>query len=630
MGDTSKVGDSGDQSSKVTASGGPTGITVEVPKFSPQGFAHPISNKLDENNYLTWRMQVVATVKGYNLYQFLVGGKHVPLKFLTDEDAESDSVNPEFLKWECQDQIIMSWLLDSMTPTMTNKMVGCSPLSEHEQIETVLDGLPSEYEGFITSLTMKNETPTILEVEALLLSQESRLEALKGSSDNISANITQTKANSSQSSNSLRPPSFSSQQQFPSFRPNFSRGGQGRGRGRNNNRGRGPWQPTNSQFNNRPLCQVCGRAGHIAIHCYHRFDQANTAATLAQAQSQYQYGRGSSNPPPSTQTYTPQVEALVAAPETLYDAAWYPDSGASHHITNDASNLHSHQPYTGSEQVHAANGTGLVIHNVGQSEIHTNSSKILSLKNLFHVPSVTKNLLSVSKCAQDNNVYFEFHPDFCVVKSQDTNQVLLKGRMSKGLYLFDELTLGHKASDSNSVHALNASNSSSKPLSLWHCRMGHPSQQIVKSALSSCNLKYINNTDFNSFCEPCCMGKSHSISFPSSQTVYTQPLELVFSDLWGLAPVVSSRGFRYYIVFIDAYSRFSWLYLLKSKSDAFSAFKQFRMLAEKQLNTSLRTFQSDFGGCIRFSNSSILLTNLISSTPITTLSNQHSSNANTG
>ena len=50
---------------------------------------------------------------------------------------------------------------------------------------------------------------------------------------------------------------------------------------------------------------------------------------------------------------------------------------------------------------------------------------------------IKKNLLSVSKFAKDNNVYFEFFPNSCFVKDQITQVILLKGTLKNGLYAFD-------------------------------------------------------------------------------------------------------------------------------------------------------------------------------------------------
>ena len=52
-------------------------------------------------------------------------------------------------------------------------------------------------------------------------------------------------------------------------------------------------------------------------------------------------------------------------------------------------------------------------------------------------------------------------------------------------------------------------------------------------------------------------------------------LELVHSDVWGLSPLTSLLGFNYYIIFVDDYSRFTWLFLLKHKTEFLSVLKAF-------------------------------------------------------
>ena len=75
-------------------------------------------------------------------------------------------------------------------------------------------------------------------------------------------------------------------------------------------------------------------------------------------------------------------------------------------------------------------------------------------------------------------------------------------------------------------------------------------------------------------CDACQQGKSHQLPFPVSSRVATAPLEIIYSDVWGSAQT-SVSGHQYYVSFIDAYSRFTWLYLLKHKSDVFQIFLQF-------------------------------------------------------
>ena len=74
--------------------------------------------------------------------------------------------------------------------------------------------------------------------------------------------------------------------------------------------------------------------------------------------------------------------------------------------------------YKGSKQVYASNGKGMSIVHVGQSLLYsTLSNSTFKLHNLLHVPTITKNLINVSKFARDNNVFCEFHPNTCFVES---------------------------------------------------------------------------------------------------------------------------------------------------------------------------------------------------------------------
>ena len=63
-------------------------------------------------------------------------------------------------------------------------------------------------------------------------------------------------------------------------------------------------------------------------------------------------------------------------------------------------------------------------------------------------------------------------------------------------------------------------------------------------------------------CDTCQHGKSHQLPFSSSSRVLSNPLEIVFSNVWGPAQTYVSCH-NYYVHFIDDYSRFTWLYLLK-------------------------------------------------------------------
>ena len=108
------------------------------------------------------------------------------------------------------------------------------------------------------------------------------------------------------------------------------------------------------------------------------------------------------------------------------------DSGASDHITGDAEKMSVREKYGCHDQVHAANGSGMKISNIGHASLHT-PVRNLFLRNILHVPSAHKSLASVHRLALDNNVYFEFHPNFFLIKNRATMKVLHRGRCEGGL-----------------------------------------------------------------------------------------------------------------------------------------------------------------------------------------------------
>jgi len=93
------------------------------------------------------------------------------------------------------------------------------------------------------------------------------------------------------------------------------------------------------------------------------------------------------------------------------------DSGASNNIKSLLENLTVRDKYSGGDQVHAANGTGMKISNIGHTILHTPSAK-LHLKNILHVPSAHKNLVSIHRLTSDNNAFLEFHPNYFLIQGK--------------------------------------------------------------------------------------------------------------------------------------------------------------------------------------------------------------------
>ena len=189
----------------------------------------------------------------------------------------------------------------------------------------------------------------------------------------------------------------------------------------------------------------------------------------------------------------------MTAPHYGVDTNWYMDSGATDHITSDLEKLTVRERYTGGDQIHTANGSGMSIDHIGYATIST-PDRNLHLKDVLHVPEATKDLISASKLALDNNTIVEIHPHFFLIKDLETRKVLLRGRGRRGLY-----PVKHTGGNVQK-HVLNVTK---PPLDWWHRRLGHPSSIVVRKILSENKLPCVNNDSNKHVCDACQKGKSH-------------------------------------------------------------------------------------------------------------------------
>jgi histone deacetylase 1/2 len=227
------------------------------------------------------------------------------------------------------------------------------------------------------------------------------------------------------------------------------------------------------------------------------------------------------------------------------DTNWHLDSGATNHITRALNKLTIHDKYNGCDRVHTVDGNGMHISHIGHSVLHTPSSP-LHLKNILHVPSASKNLLSIHRLTLDNLVFLEFHPFFFLIKDLVTRRTLFKGPYHGGLYPLVPFSTGSSKQVSNTIKLSS---------STWHHCLGHPSSFVVQQIIRKNKLSHLPK--INPYvCDSCQLAKSHQLPYPVSTSVSTVPFEQVLSDIWGPAPV-SVGKYAYYVSFIDEHSKFT-------------------------------------------------------------------------
>ena len=95
-------------------------------------------------------------------------------------------------------------------------------------------------------------------------------------------------------------------------------------------------------------------------------------------------------------------------------------------------------------------------------------------------------------------------------------------------------------------------------------------------------------------CDTCNFSKFARLPFNSSLSRASKPFEIVHSDIWGLINE-SFDGYKYFVTFVDDFTRITWIYLLKFKSEVFTMFKDFHNLVTTHFESKLQTLRSDNG-----------------------------------
>ncbi|XP_010415083.1 PREDICTED: uncharacterized protein LOC104701140 [Camelina sativa] len=350
-----------------------------------------ITIKLNNTNYLLWKTQFESLLSCQKLIGFVNGAVTAPSR-TTSTTNDAEVPNPQYEAWFCTDQLVRSWLFGTLfeevlgyvhnIPTSRDVLLSLAeninkssisrefalrrslwvlekkdmsfaaycrefiaicdalssigkPIDESLKIFGFSNGLGRDYDPIATvvqSSLSKISPPRFGDVVYEVESFENKLQSY-----NVSDAVTPHLA-------------FHVQQ---SGYGNQSRGGyRGRGRSSGQNRGHGGYsshgrgfsqhRTTQQSSGERPICQICGRTGHLATDCWNYFDHNYQRPDVAQVFFSLQISDGND---------------------------WVTDSGATAHVTSSAINLQSATTYNGNDTVQVGDGTYLPITHVGSTTI---------------------------------------------------------------------------------------------------------------------------------------------------------------------------------------------------------------------------------------------------------------------
>lgn len=323
-------------------------------------------------------------------------------------------------------------------------------------------------------------------------------------------------------------------------------------------------------------CFKCGKHGHIARNCKMSNTKKNYRNNLHKHKDNF----------------------LLEVNNTQLGDYWLIDSGATHHVCKHR-NLFRNYRRISSEMIYSAadhTKSNLMAVGIGDIEIEThvdNNVFTLTLQDVYHVPNIRRNLLSVSQIERkDKRLIFENGK--VKIYNKKTRMIVGEAFDRDGLYIVNAENIKDK-SDHVRINIVGSTKLDESHK--WHQRFCHVSTNSIKELSAKNLVRGLENTNIeNVHCQGCIVGKSTKVACKQIKSKQTKAvLELVHSDLCGPMPVKSIGGSTYFLTFTDDYSRKTNVFCLKGKDEVTSYVQRYIARVERETDRKLKRIRTDNG-----------------------------------
>lgn len=357
----------------------------------------------------------------------------------------------------------------------------------------VLNSLPTDsYEHFVDTLMYGRETLTLEEVQNALMSKEMKRKAQLSKENNGDGLYVHGK--------------------------NFKKG--------NKNQASQNKENGKQETKFRRKCFICSKKDHLKKDCpvMKLYDQKHGVADVV---SDCEGSDG--------------YEVLVVSKGN--HKGWVMDSGCSFHICPDKDKFLDYQKLDGGT-VRLGDDRACPILGLGSIKLRLEGGAITTLKQVRHVPEIKRSLISVAMLDQEG---YLVNIEKGVMNVHKGSEVIMKGKKENGIYVLQ----GYDSSVEANIIETSKTNEAMK----WHRRLAHVGDKGLKILSKKGAFGKDKVLDLE-FCEQCILGKATRLKFGKGKHESGGFLDYVHSDLWGPSRTQSKGGARYFLTFVDDYSRF--------------------------------------------------------------------------
>lgn len=381
---------------------------------------------------------------------------------------------------------------------------------------------------------------------------------------------------------------------------------------------------------NQLKCFKCGKVGHIQRECRNEGQKPNSDSTWrstrgyrgSRARGSYrgQYRRGtrvhhsqvdagndqnssSRNEPSRNENKGAWIAKVERNTATAYNSKiknkqcseieWILDSGSTDHIVNNDSYFESFEilkspvnVYLGDNKTVKATKIGNIVSYFDADGKRTE----INMKDVLYVKDMNLNLISFSKITDNNKIVSEKN----LAKIFNENENLMAVAEKKnGLYHMKSKVKINKLIVNYSNKKVNNMCSKEK----WHRLLGHVNFKYLNELCKKQLLNGIPNELDGEFlkCKTCIENKMHNVPFKNNRYRAKELLEIVHTDVCGPFQNTGFRGEKYFIAFIDDYSKIARIYTMKSKAEVSECIKDYVNECENLTGKRVKYLRCDNG-----------------------------------
>jgi hypothetical protein len=225
----------------------------------------------------------------------------------------------------------------------------------------------------------------------------------------------------------------------------------------------------------------------------------------------------------------------------------------------------------GERSIKVTNGVEAEVEAIEELPLELNNGFILCLNNVLYVPSLSKNLISIS-CLDDDGFDCQFGSRQCLILF-DKEIVGFAFRQDKLYMLFmhenvdvvcndEDVVCKEKGSSSMNVSSKRKRCDDATSAKLWHYRLNHISRGRIERLIKDDILTPLDFSD-SDYCIDCIKGKYAKQVKKGEAKRSAEVLEIIHTDICGPFPVKSVDGFDSFITFTDDFSRYDYIYPIK-------------------------------------------------------------------